>query len=550
MSASDKKKMRKEQKASTMTEKQQAASKEAKKLHIMTISFVVIIALFIGMFGYITVDKILIKTAFYEKNTIIANVDNQDLNQIDFTFYYVDAIQAFYNNVYNTYTDSTALYLSTINLDLNKPLDEQTNASYDDTWFAYFAEQALTNAKSDYALSKLAASENFDASKAIESKLATAKSNLAFYASYYGSLDNYLSSKYCNGANEASYTEYLTRSIIASEYYNAHLDTLSYTDSDYRTYEADKYNNFSSFDFASYTVNYESFLKDGQTSEDGKTTTYTDEQRDAARVEAKIAAEKLVNCTTIEEFNAAIAALSYNEGKTVTSNTNEKIHYSAIKTVYGDWLGDAERKTGDMKAFPVESTTTDANGNERTVINSYTVLMYLDTDKNQAPLSNVRQLLVSFKNGTTDANGNTTYTDEQKAEAKAKADDLYAEWQEKGGDKETFIEMIATNSDDGSASTGGLYEHIHRDCNYVPEFLNWSIDASRKEGDSGIVATQYGYHIMYFDGYDELSYRDLVIDDALKSEAMESWYNNAVDTVEASVVSYDKLDKIASNHLI
>ena len=241
-------------------------------------------------------------------------------------------------------------------------------------------------------------------------------------------------------------------------------------------------------------------------------------------MEAKIAAEKLVNCTTIEEFNAAIAALSYNEGKTVTSNTNEKIHYSAIKTVYGDWLGDAERKTGDMKAFPVESTTTDANGNERTVINSYTVLMYLDTDKNQAPLSNVRQLLVSFKNGTTDANGNTTYTDEQKAEAKAKADDLYAEWQEKGGDKETFIEMIATNSDDGSASTGGLYEHIHRDCNYVPEFLNWTMDANRKEGDVEIVETEYGYHIMYFVGQEDMNYRDYMISEELRAADVESWF--------------------------
>ena len=32
----------------------------------------------------------------------------------------------------------------------------------------------------------------------------------------------------------------------------------------------------------------------------------------------------------------------------------------------------------------------------------------------------------------------------------------------------------------------------------VPDFEKWSIDDSRKYGDTGIVKSDYGYHIMFF----------------------------------------------------
>ena len=36
------------------------------------------------------------------------------------------------------------------------------------------------------------------------------------------------------------------------------------------------------------------------------------------------------------------------------------------------------------------------------------------------------------------------------------------------------------------------------DGKYVKAFTDWSIDAARKPGDTGIVETEYGYHIMYY----------------------------------------------------
>ena len=52
--------------------------------------------------------------------------------------------------------------------------------------------------------------------------------------------------------------------------------------------------------------------------------------------------------------------------------------------------------------------------------------------------------------------------------------------------------------DDGSKETAGLYEAIRISDSYVESFENWSFDDARKAGDSGIIETEYGYHIMYF----------------------------------------------------
>lgn len=550
MSASNKKKMRKEQNASAMTEKQQAANIEAKKLRRMTISFVVVIALIFGAFAYITVDGILTKNAVFEKNTIIANVDGQDLNLIDFTYYYVDAVESFYANVYDTYSTSTDLYLSTIGLDLTKPLDQQTNTTTGENWFEYFYKQALVVAKRDFAMCKLAeADAEFDATEAINTAVSNAQMNLAWGALSYGNVDTYLRNRYCNGANESNYLEYARRSATAVEYINAHQESLSYTDADFRAYEADGYHKFSSFNFASYTLSYESFLTGGEEDEKGNKT-YSEAEKEAARLAAMDAAEKLTENTTIEEFDAAIAALPFNEGKTVTSNKNPSILYSSLKEVYGEWLGDSERVEGDTKAFPVETTTTDANGNEKTVVNSYTIVMYQSTNENLMHLSNVRHLLVAFGKTGEDDNGNAATSADDKAAAKAKATELYDQWQNDGGTEEQLIELTESCLEDGTAGDGGLLEDITPDTSYVENFLNWSIDPERQKGDSEVIETEYGYHIMYFVDYSDETYRDYMINNTLIDEAMNKWYEETLETITTTDKDFGKLDKVVADNLI
>ena len=103
-------------------------------------------------------------------------------------------------------------------------------------------------------------------------------------------------------------------------------------------------------------------------------------------------------------------------------------------------------------------------------------------------------------------NDDGTYTDEAWAEAEKKANDLLTEWQNGEHTEDSFAFMAAENSQDpGSVENGGLYEDIYPG-KMVDEFDAWCFDPARQPGDTGIVKTSYGYHIMYFSSTGEHAY--------------------------------------------
>ena len=80
--------------------------------------------------------------------------------------------------------------------------------------------------------------------------------------------------------------------------------------------------------------------------------------------------------------------------------------------------------------------------------------------------------------------------------------------------------MANTYSEDGGSNTiGGLYEAIDPFSSYVPEFLSWAVDGSRQVGDTDIVKTTYGYHIMYFVGGED--YFNYVVGEQLVADRIQ-----------------------------
>ena len=119
--------------------------------------------------------------------------------------------------------------------------------------------------------------------------------------------------------------------------------------------------------------------------------------------------------------------------------------------------------------------------------------------KDMGLLSNVRHILVAVEGGTENEDGTVTYSDEEWNTARTEAERILQEWKDGEATEESFAQLAATYTDDtASAVDGGLYTDVSIDSSYVPNFLNWSVDAARMPGDTEIVETQYGYHIMYF----------------------------------------------------
>ena len=88
---------------------------------------------------------------------------------------------------------------------------------------------------------------------------------------------------------------------------------------------------------------------------------------------------------------------------------------------------------------------------------------------------------------------------------------------------------------------GGLYENIHPGTEFVPNFLAWSIDPARVEGETAIVETEYGCHIMYFEGYSELSYRDSLIENEMKTAGQKTWYDGCMENATGNLLDTSKL---------
>ena len=534
MSASAKKKLRKEENAAQLTEKQLQEQKEAKKLKAYTTVFVVAIALVLVValvFAGINFYK---NSGIKEKNTVAAEIAGHQINAVEMNYYYSDTVDNNYNNWYQSYGENMAMYMSLYGLDLTQPLSAQ---SYDEdsTWADYFVDMALSTAQRDYLLADKAAAEGFALTEDSQALLAQNFDNLPAIATLYGysNVDNYLRAMYGPGASEESYRAYAERSALASDYYNAYAENLVIEDADIRAYEADKYDDYSSFSYASYTLSYNYFLTGGTEAEDG-TVTYSDEESDAARAAAKAAAESLPQCATADELNAAIAKLDLGENAPAEATVRNNVLLTSSSNNIRQWLADSNRKVGDFTVVANESTTTDEDGVETTTVNGYTAYVFTARNDNLDPMVNVRHILASFEGGTTDDNGVTTYSDEEKAAALEKAESILASYLDGELTEEAFAELAKTNSaDTGSAANGGLIEDIAAAQGlYVQPFTDWSVDPARKPGDTGIIETTYGYHVMYFVGQDELTYRDSMIREDILNDSVTTWYNDILATAE------------------
>ena len=123
---------------------------------------------------------------------------------------------------------------------------------------------------------------------------------------------------------------------------------------------------------------------------------------------------------------------------------------------------------------------------------SYASSRVLKVDK---PMVNVRHILVI---PTEQSEDGTSYTDAAWQEAEQKAQALLDEWKAGEATEESFAALATENSEDpGSASNGGLYEDVYPG-QMVDPFDEWCFDDARQTGDTGIVKTDYGYHVMYF----------------------------------------------------
>ena len=532
MSASSKKKLRKELEAVKLTEKQQTAQREAKKLNLYTTLFVTVMVVLLVIAVTVGVTQTISNKGIREKNTVAMTIGDHEIDNVEMNYFYMDAV--------NNFNASYGSYAGLFGLDVTKPLNEQVaDESTGMTWADDFLATAKDNAKTTYAMKDAADAAGYVLS---DEELAAVENNLAtlnLYATMYGysNGDAYLKAVYGNGADSESYGEYTKLCALAQSYYNHYAAELSYDDAALAEAEAKNPTAYNSYSYNTYYIAANKFLADSENA--------TDEQKAEALAAAEEIAKSLTagKFTSSEELDMAIAALPINEGVEAKSTTYTDALYTSISGVYAEWIADSSRKAGDIACFANESTSGDS-----TVVNGYYVVCYFGSNDNNFPLVNVRHILVapehSHAEGEEHAEGET-YSEEELANAKAAAEQILNEWKSGAATEETFAELANAKSADGNGTTGGLYENVYPG-QMVVNFNDWCFDASRKTGDTDIVESTYGYHVMYFVGNSDLTYREYQIENELRSADLQTWYTGVIESTNVTDgdAKYVKMDLI------
>lgn len=545
MSASNKKKLRKEQEAAILTEKQQKAQAEAKKLKTYTVTFVVIMALVLCVAAGTVIYTSLLNSGFFHKNTVSAKIGEHELSAVDFNYFYIDEVNANYADWQEEYGDYTPqLVKAMYGLDVTQPLSYQYYVEESGiTWADYFKDLTLTNAKTVYAIYDTAMAEGYTLSEDAQAALESNITIMQDYADLFteGDVDAYIESTYGTGADLESYAKYLEIRSVTTAYQADYYASLVYDDATVEAYNQEHYNDFTAYTFADKYINYGEFLhlncEDPESNHE-----HTDEEVAAAQAAAKEASESLLGAASVSDFDAKISALDIYADKTDSEVASEKVVDSLLLELneqLQEWVSDPARKEGDMTVIENHVTVTHEDGTTTDVLGGYFTLFFQSKDENLRPLSNVRHLLVAFEGGETDEiTGEKTYSLEEKDAAKKEAEALLETWKKGEATDESFAALVKEHTDDTStAEIGGLFTDVKEGDNFVESFLNWSIDPERKAGDTGVVESVYGYHIMYYVGDSEQTYRDYLVTQHMVEKDFTDWAVTMNSSITAELLN-------------
>lgn len=436
------------------------------------------------------------------KNSSAATVDGEKYTAAEVGFYYQNAYLSFVNN--NSY------FLSYLGLNTNAPLTSQTinetasammGIEAGGTWHDYFLEQSLIQIATIQNGLAEAEAEGFVYPEDIQSQVETSLASLAETAKASGiSAEQYLQSNFGTYLTEEVYKQELTRLLQYDAYASAYYDSRTYTDAELEeAYNAAPEN----YDSVSYEVVYVYGTADSTTDAEGKTVEPTEEESAAALEAAKKTADELLAAYRKGESLEALT----DGNEDVSYVSNDSMTYSG--DVVTEWLFDSARKAGDSTVL--ESGTT------------YYVVVFHDRTRGEYNTIDIRHILIQPAAGEL-KEGDEGYEDEQAqldADAKAKAEDILAQWKAGEATEDSFAALAMEHSVDGSSSVGGLYTGVYQG-QMVPEFNDWCFDSRRKVGDTGIVETTYGYHIMYFSG-ENMPYWQLLVSENLAYEDYMAW---------------------------
>ncbi len=476
-----------------------AAKKNAKSIEKRTtaigiIKKVVAIVLAVAIVGFAGF-KILESTGIIDRAATALTVGDTKVSVAQFNYYYSMA----YNDIANQAYQYEEYYgYNPLGFDSSLPPDEQDSTQKDEDgnvlkWSEVIKQNAISIAQQTVGYYNEAVAAGITLTEDQQAEIdETVETYRQQAAENNYSLNAFLKTYFGSGFNEKTFVKQLEMELLAQNFTDNKQAEVndSITDEIISAEYKENKKNYDYADIRYYTISFKTLTKnEGETDE-------ALAARQKAENDKLIAAAKDIAAKATDETTFIDAVKAYNESETDTTKKLTAATLTSLTSAIGEdgaeWVFAADRKSGEINTFSGEK--------------SANIVFILKPSYNSNSVS-VRHCLIAF-----DAEDENNVTEEEKKAANKTANDLL-----KGlGDKvteEAFIEMVKENTaDEASAETGGLYENIRISDNYVENFEAWSFDDARKAGDTGIVETEYGYHIMYFvsDNTDDLDWKNAI----------------------------------------
>ncbi|MBR3560419.1 MAG: peptidylprolyl isomerase [Oscillospiraceae bacterium] len=471
MSASREKKVRQERGSNFVSAKDLKAREEQKANRRTTAIFTVCAVLFVAA----VVAMFLWNSGVFQRKAAAASVNGQNYSVSDVAYYY-------YNSRANALNSNS-------DLDSNTSMRDQEYTASDEfaTWYDYLADQSVRYLATTQLIANAAKAAGFNGGSEVDESVKETMDSLKTAAADQGyDVSNYVKAIFNGLVTRGEFEKSLRTAALSEAYTNYKADATNYSDDELTAV----YNE----DPTAYSmVTYESLVFGN--------SNYATEAVEATETTPAVEAD---DGSAAAKSAAEDALARYKAGEKLDALGDELgASYSSTTALYGtgsdlaDWLFDDARKDGDTAVLDYSYYGYSMGS---------MVVVFHSSERADFHAVNVRHILV---------------------EDEATANDVLAQYLAGEQTEDAFAALAQEHSTD-NADDGGLYENVYIG-QMVKPFEDWCFDAARQTGDTGIVQTDYGYHVMYFVSANDAAYWQQLAATKLVNDWSES-LTESIDT--------------------
>lgn len=432
--------------------------------------------------------------------SVVATVDGQKISIGMYDYYYASIV---------SYYEQYASY-GYYNLDTTKDYSKQYTTDDDGkkiSWQKFFETEALNEVEQITTYYSKALGEGVTLTSAQKKTIDKQITSLKDSASQNDvSLDQYIKANFGAYCSEDTIRLMLEQYYLSANYKGKFKSEAKVTNDDVDKYYNEHKNDYKKIEFYYIASPYDA------TDDASKSKSI----KNAEKTMAKMKDKKSVLALVPEVYSSYIDSDVKSSMESDSKLTEKKAREEAVKSYESNVVATV---TGSTSPFDDEMNTwlfsDDTKvGSKKYYVDEDAGYIYIVLKTSKATVEDdetytVRHILItpeSDSDSSSSSSDSSTkkYTDEQWAAAKKKAESVLEKFNKTDKSEYSFAKLAeeystdtASTSSGSSDAFGGLYESVTLG-QMVPEFEKWAIDDSRKYGDTGIVKSDYGYHIMFF----------------------------------------------------